>query len=401
VSPELVSSSASVTVVIPCYRQAEFLPATVASVCAQTYGDVEIVIVDDGSPDESAAVAERLAAAFTHRSIRLISQHNQGLAASRNNGIETSTAEFVLTLDSDDLIEPTFVEDLVRALDARPDISVVYGRQRYFGEVNEFPPMPEYDLGLLTRRNLFPCAALYRRRAWVEVGGYDESLDSYEDWDFWLGCGERGHFALHVPTVLFYYRRRSGSMVMGAQNRDTRLKAQLVLNHPVLFSDEQAAWARGVLAGEIGPGAIDAPDIIPLVGEMAVRGRRSGGAFPGTRRFATLATADEILERPSLLVAYGAVFRGHDDASLIITGTEEQLGRLSLLVDELGLGDSDAADLIGVVDDGSQSSLIAAATRVDALLTARVLSLPVQVPRVDEGRAGELRRLATGELVVI
>jgi hypothetical protein len=388
-----VSANPRVVVCIPCYRQAEFLPATVASVCAQTYSDLEIVIVDDGSPDDTAAVAARLAAAFTQRTIRLVRQANRGLPASRNVGIAASSSDYVLALDADDLIEPTFVEDCVRVLDARPDVSIVYGPTRLFGDENMHWSMPEYDLGVLTHRNLFSCTALYRRRAWMDVGGYDEQLTAYEDWDFWLGCGERGHFAVHVPDALFYYRRRNEGMLSQCRARDAQLKAQLVLNHPVLFSVEQSTWAQGVLAGTIAQGAVDVQSFIPSLGQTAVRSIRSGGGFDGARRLATLATADEILDRPQLLVAYAGVFGGDDDASLIITGTEQELATLTQVVDELGLGGSNAADLIGVTGESVASHLIAAATRVDALLTARPLVLPVQVPRVDEIRVGELRQL--------
>jgi hypothetical protein len=383
-----------VAVAIPCYRQAEFLPAAVASVCAQTFGELEIVIVDDGSPDATAEVAERLAAAHTERTIRLLRQANQGLSASRNNAVAASSAEYVLPLDADDLIAPTFVEDCVRVLDARPDLSIAYGSQRYFGECSEFPPMPEYDLPQLTRRNLFPCTAVYRRRAWADVGGYDERLSSYEDWDFWLGCGERGHLGQYIPHAIFYYRKRNGSMLADAFSRDGALKAQVVLNHPVLFTAAQTAWAAGVLAGDAGALGDDRQlGVIPVFGEMAVRPRRSGGAVQGARSLATLALAGEVLERPSLLTGYGAVFGGEDDASLVLCGTQEELARLSVLVEELGLDGAGAADLIGATIDGSQSSVISLASAVDALLTARPLRLPVAISRVDEIRVGDLRRL--------
>jgi GT2 family glycosyltransferase len=389
------ASTPHVVIVIPCYRQAEFLPEAVASVCAQTYRDLEIVIVDDGSPDDTAVVAERLAAAHTRRAIRLLCQPNQGLSASRNNGIAESSAECALVLDADDLIGPTFVEDCVRVLDARPDISIAYGTQRYFGEISEYPPMPEYDLGQLTRTNLFPCTALFRRRAWADVGGYDERLTSYEDWDFWLGCGERGHFGLYVPHSVFYYRKRRDSMLANAYKRDKHLKAQLVLYHPVLFSREQAAWARGVLEGNAQALGVHAPlVVIPALGETATRGCRSGGAVDRARRFATLAVADEILERPRLLAAYCAVFNDDDDASLVICGTHEQLALLGTLVEMLGLDGRKAADLLGVTVDDIPSNIVLAATKVDALLTLRPLRLPVPLPRVDEVRVHELRRLA-------
>ncbi|MGH2873387.1 MAG: glycosyltransferase family 2 protein, partial [Solirubrobacteraceae bacterium] len=136
--PPVAANTPRVAVVIPCYAQAEFLPDTVASVCAQTYRELEIVIVDDGSPDHTAQVTERLIAAHANRAIGLLRQANQGLAASRNSGIAASGAEYVLPLDADDLLSPGFVEDLVRALDARPDLSIAYGSLRYFGEIDEF-----------------------------------------------------------------------------------------------------------------------------------------------------------------------------------------------------------------------------------------------------------------------
>jgi hypothetical protein len=388
-------STPRVTVAIPCYRQAEFLPDSVASVCAQTYGELEIVIVDDGSPDDTAEVAQRLAAGHPNRRIRLLRQANQGLSASRNNGIAAGDAEYVLVLDADDLIAPTFVEDCVRVLDARPDLSIAYGQQRYFGDENHFPQMPEYDFVLLTRRNLFPCTALYRRRAFDEVGGYNEGMTSYEDWDFWLGCGERGHFGVFVPHAVFCYRKSSGSMLVEARGRDTQLKAQIVVNHPLLYSPQQAAWARGALAGDADSLRADRfVHIVPELGEMATLPPRSGGAIDGARRFATLAAADEVLERPQLLAGYGDVFGGHDDATLVIAGTHDHLTSLGPLVERLGLDGAEAADLIGLPVEEDAAGLVAVATRVDALLTARPLRLPVPLPRVDDARVHELRRLA-------
>lgn len=386
---------ARVVVVIPCYEQAGFLPDTVASVCAQTYHELEIVVVDDGSPDDTAEVTERLAAAHPNRAIRLLRQANQGLAPSRNRGIEASSAEYVLPLDADDLIGPAFIEACVRELDARPDVSIAYGSLRYFGEIDEFHAPSEYDLVALTHGNLFPCTALYRRRAWAEVGGYDEGLTSYEDWDFWLGCGERGHLGVYVPRPVFYYRKRKGSMLVEhAYKRDQTLKAKLVLNHPVLFSPQQATWARGVLDGEPQALQIGAEVcVIPALGSGGAVPRRSGGAFDGARRLAVLAVASEVLDRPELLRAFDAVFGGGADATLVIGGTPDQLGRLGDLVDELGLDSDHAADLLGVVLDPDHDGLGRAAAKVDAILTEQTLVLPVPLPRFDADRLGALRRL--------
>ena len=112
--------STRIAVVIPCYNHAHFLPEAVASVRAQTFERLELVIVDDGSPDNTAEVASRLIADNPERQIRLVRQRNQGLPASRNRGIETTDAEYILTLDADDRIAPDFVERCVAGLDDHP-----------------------------------------------------------------------------------------------------------------------------------------------------------------------------------------------------------------------------------------------------------------------------------------
>ncbi len=384
-----------VAVVIPCYQQAEFLPDTVASVCAQTYRDLEIVIVDDGSPDDTAGVAERLIAAHPGRQIRLLRHANQGLAASRNAGIAASDAEYVLPLDADDLIDPGFVEDLVRVLEARPDVSIAYGSLRYFGEIEEQHTPSGYDFARICHGNLFPCTALFRRRAWEEVGGYDQAFTAYEDWDFWLSCGEYGHLGALVPRPVFYYRRRPASMLSEAHTRDQRLKAQIVLNHPALFSPEQSAWARGILDQDPEALAIDGGlRLIPQLGQPLAAVARSGGAFAGARRLALLATADEVVERPELLSAFCSVFSGADDATLVICGSEAELARLTETVETLGLDAAAAADLLGVVVNGA-AELAVAAGRVDGMLTERSLRLPVGLPRFGASRLPALRAVIT------
>lgn len=388
-----MTSSPRVAVVIPCYRQAEFLPATVASVCAQTYEDLEIIVVDDGSPDDTAEVTQRLIAAHPGRRIRLLRQSNQGLSATRNNGIAATAAEYILPLDADDLLSPGFVEDCVAALDARPEVSIAYGSLRYFGDIDEFHVPSAYDFVRLTTGNLFPCTALFRRRAWEDAGGYDEALTSFEDWDFWLSCGELGHLGVLVPRPVFYYRKRPGSMLVGARARARRLRAQIVLNHPGLYSAEQAGWARAVLAGPTAPVGEDLPAAIPALGDPPVRAARSGGSLTGARRFAMLAVAGELLEHPELLSAFASAYRGGDDATLVICGSAGELERLGVLVEELGLDSGDAADLLGIVLDGP-AGLAWAATKVDAVLTRRVIRLPVALPRFDDLRLASLRPLA-------
>ena len=202
-------SRARVAVVIPCFNQAHFLPEAVASVCAQTFRELEVVIVDDGSPDDTAEVASRLAATHADPNIRLVRQRNSGLPAARNFGIVHTRAEYVLPLDADDRLTPTFVERRVAALDDRPECSIAYDNRQTFGDDQTFGAYPLYDLIHLAHIKQMGVASMFRRRAWEEVGGCRERLchffaAGYEDWDFWIACGEHGHFGLHIPGAVFH-----------------------------------------------------------------------------------------------------------------------------------------------------------------------------------------------------
>jgi hypothetical protein len=238
-----------VSVVIPCYGQAKYLPEAVASVVAQTFRSFEIVVVDDGSPDDTVLVTRRLQRFHRGTPIRLVSKQNGGLSSARNAGIAFAKGELILPLDADDSIQPTFLERCVAALDQHPHLSIAYGGQQNFGADDTFHPHHPYDFRTQTLMNTIGVASLFRRVAWEDAGGYAESLDSYEDWDFWIGCGERGHHAIHVPSAVFNYRVRPGSMYAQALERDRQLKAKIVLRHPFLYTAEQRRWSQLILAG--------------------------------------------------------------------------------------------------------------------------------------------------------
>ena len=139
-------------------------------------------------------------------------------------------------------------------------LSIAYGAQQNFGADETFHPHHAYDFRIQTLMNTIGVVSLFRRTAWEDAGGYAESLDSYEDWDFWIACGERGHHAVHVPSAIFNYRVRPGSMYAQAVERDQRLKAQIVSRHPRLYAPEQRFWAQCVLAGD--PAALAVPNIV-------------------------------------------------------------------------------------------------------------------------------------------
>jgi glycosyltransferase involved in cell wall biosynthesis len=226
----------TVSVVIPCYGQAVYLPEAVASVIGQTFTDWEIIIVDDGSPDDTAAVAESLIDHHPDRRVRLLRQKNAGLSGARNAGIAVSRGRYILPLDADDTLEPEMLATCVERLDRDSRLGIVYTDQERFGAEDRYVPASEFHPFLMPDINQLNYCALYRREVWESIGGYDENMvHGYEDWDFWLGAVEHRIKAARVPRPLFRYRIRPGTMYASALEHDRELRRQLRANHPRLY----------------------------------------------------------------------------------------------------------------------------------------------------------------------
>lgn len=248
--PELI------TVIIPCYNHGRYLPEAVESIVAQTYPRWEIVIVDDGSRDDSAEVAEALAARYPERAIRLIRQTNRGLSASRNAGLAAARGAYILPLDADDRIEPGMLAACAAVLDSRPEVGFVYTDALLFGDEQTRWSGGPYSLTKLRFDCPMLVMTLFRAGAGRAVGGFREEMrQGYEDWDFWLrlaGAGWRGH---HLPYPLICYRRSGGSMLAGSRRRDLERRAQVIVNNAALYEPGLVAWARRYTAWGGPPGA--------------------------------------------------------------------------------------------------------------------------------------------------
>ena len=235
-----------VAVVIPCYRYARFLPEAVQSVLAQTWPNVRIVIVDDGSPDDTAVAAQRLIAAHPRARITLVQQANAGLAAARNAGVRATASPFVLPLDADDRLEPEAIETLLRALLASgADVATPNGRT--FGDVDRPLRTRPVTRARLVANNCLVYCSLFRRELFDRIGGYGPIKPGYEDWDFWLSGLERGARFVHVPADLFRYRKHGTTMLAAADAKAMHLHATIAANHPTLFARWRVALARRVL----------------------------------------------------------------------------------------------------------------------------------------------------------
>ena len=373
-----------VSVVVPCHDMAATLGETLASVAAQRLdGDVEVIVVDDGSTDGSGALAASLGAT-------VLRQPASGHPAhARNTGFAAACAPYVLPLDADDLLEPGFLAATVAALDVDRSAGFAYGDVREFGggQPDELHVTSGYDFVELTHRNRHGSASLVRREAWQAVGGYDASV-GYEDWDLWLGLGQAGWDGVKAQGATFGHRRSDAGRWAFDKARDREIKARFVLKRPALYDVSQQHWAEAVQAEDLMMEALGTEEgVIPsFVAPAAI----------DSRRFAVAALAEEILSDPELLRAYGGVFGADDDVSLVIYGSGGLVQGLGPVVAAAGLDGPGSPDLLGVEGGIVQAAAVAACS--GALLTRRAPQPPFAgLPRFDAATLTDLRRLALPE----
>lgn len=241
--------SESISVIIPTYNRASYLPATVQSVLAQTIPVQEIVIVDDGSKDETSDVVRHLPGP-----IRYIQQQNQGPAAARNNGIRHAEGSLIALLDSDDRWEPLKLESQLaclrgrevgmvhtaaRIIDARDQITgAVWSRPEYRGDVFH---------RLLISNGVNASSVLVRRDLLMEIGGYDERFPCLENWELWLRLSRTTNFA-YLSEPLIRYRVHAGNLIkdLSKQRRAYQLllEKHLESEHAPEVEVRRQAYAR-------------------------------------------------------------------------------------------------------------------------------------------------------------
>jgi glycosyltransferase involved in cell wall biosynthesis len=197
----------SVAVIIPCFNQGVFLNEAIESALRQTVTPNEIIVIDDGSTDDSAAVAR------AHPAVRYMRQENRGSAAARNAGLRLASSEFVIFLDADDLLLPGAVAAGVADLSAHPGCVMTFGRHGYVNmDGRERRPAHDRDvrepyLAMLEQNFVVvPAAAMFRRSAVEDVGGFDESMRTSEDYDLYLRLTRERPISRHDAEVALYRR---------------------------------------------------------------------------------------------------------------------------------------------------------------------------------------------------
>ena len=199
------------SVITACFQHGHFLGECIASVLAQTERDIEHIIVIDGATDTSWEIAT---AATRDTRVRVFGNRtNRGLAYSQNRGIGHAESPWVLKVDADDKIDHRYVEAILRAANGNHSRNVIFSPAKHFGNRNDVYVYPTFDATRMIDTFMIPGPAAFKKSLWEAVGGYDETMRSAEDWDFYV----RAHLAVGLvphqmmqPGLYWWYRMHDG-----------------------------------------------------------------------------------------------------------------------------------------------------------------------------------------------
>lgn len=199
----------TISIIVPCYNQENYLDECLQSVLDQTYLDWECIIIDDGSTDNTEKVVRK----WLNKDSRFkyFKKINGGVSSARNFGIEKANAEWILPLDGDDKIASQYLEFATNEFYKNPDI--IYCKASFFGKTNEEFVLDNFSYDLILLNNLIFCSGFFKKAAWEKTRGYDTNLiHGFEDWDFWIELLKNSSKkVIRMNYLGFYYRRKDVS----------------------------------------------------------------------------------------------------------------------------------------------------------------------------------------------
>jgi glycosyltransferase involved in cell wall biosynthesis len=249
-----------VSIIIPNYNHGRYIADAIASILAQAYRRFEIIVVDDGSTDNSREIVAQYGDAVTY-----IWQENQGLSAARNTGIKAANGDYIALLDADDMYEPDFLSTLVFSMLANPDADGIYCGYQFVDDINR--PLPGGEARsipsdrlyqhLLYGNFLVPESILIHRGCYETAGPFDESLRACEDWDMWLRITRQFNI-IGTNRILTRHRILPGSMsadpIRMINNRiavlDKHFSSETTENNS-LFTTQQRVYASAYLTSTV------------------------------------------------------------------------------------------------------------------------------------------------------
>ena len=254
-----------VTVGVPCYNYGQYVEEALASVLASTFQDFEILVINDGSTDPHTL---EVLAGLEDRDprLRVMHQENQGLAAARNKGAALGRGKYVISLDADDRIGPTYLEKTLWVLENHPEYAFCYSLVKMFGVEESIWKTEPFSLEKALRYNHVPTGAVFRREAWIEAGGFRDELYGQDDWNFWITLGAKGWEGCLINEPLFYYRKHQASMwatLQVEQRAETARRVQSLHQYLVGQGDSSDAEAFRRPQDTLVRAALDHPEPSP------------------------------------------------------------------------------------------------------------------------------------------
>lgn len=228
-----------ISIICACFNHGRYLDDMLGSVERQTFTDFEVIIVDDGSTDDTPSRLKKIG----RGQAEVIFNPHRGPAHARNTAVRRARAEIIMNLDADDRIAPPLLEKAFRVFENYPDAGIVYSDAKLFGARSGEFLEKEYSLEGMLTDNLIISQAFFRKSDWDRVGGYSEAFPhGLEDYDFWLSIIELGREVHRIPETLVEYRTyrrpqdcRSGRRKL-SRSRTIQGKLAIFWRHPDLFA---------------------------------------------------------------------------------------------------------------------------------------------------------------------
>ena len=223
-----------ISIIIPCYNDSQFVMQSVNSALNQTYSNIEVIVVDDGSDSMTKIILKELEPKIT----KLITQANQGQSTARNVGIKEAKGEYILLLDSDDYLEPSLCDKAISIFLSHEKIKIV---SCYANLIYENSNTIVYKPAGGTIKDFLFCNAalgtsMFKKVDWLSSGGYDEQMrDGFEDWEFFIRLLQDDGFAEILQESLYNYRKRNHSTTSVANSNKFELLKYIFKKHQDLY----------------------------------------------------------------------------------------------------------------------------------------------------------------------
>jgi glycosyltransferase involved in cell wall biosynthesis len=235
-----------ISIIIPCYNDAKYIEQSVNSALNQTYKNIEVIVIDDGSNAETKSILKSIESKLT----KLITQENKGQSTARNVGINLAQGDFILVLDSDDFFEPTFCEKALLIFKGNTNVEIVTCNANLLFEYkrNDIYCPIGGDLNNFLIRNCALGTSMFKRDSWEKVKGYDESMrKGFEDWEFFIRILIEGGTCQVIPEALYNYRKKIISTTSKANKNKYKLLNYIYTKHKDLYIENYKPFVSHLL----------------------------------------------------------------------------------------------------------------------------------------------------------